>query len=177
MNGFVFPSMEGLESRRLMSASFATGGLCLIPPPVRAPVPAPTPAPTPTPARHHHHRTHATAPPPTPVGNWAGVHVTNDSVDASLHVQVSQAKNGDLYAKVAFTGVTSFQGMAQLTYSRKTGQYTLWVMSPKLVVKFSGTLVNDNPNSPEFRGSLEAYTRKGAFKGQFTLQKATPSFQ
>ena len=162
MNGFVFPSMEGLESRRFLSATFATGGLCLIPPPIHAPTPPPIPAPT-TP--RHHHRRHAAATSPSPLGNWA-------TADASLSVQVSQARNGDLFAKVAFTGGTSFQGSAQLTYSKATGQYTMWVMSPKLVVKFSGTLVISDRDTPEFHGSLETYTRKGAFKGQFVLQKS-----
>jgi hypothetical protein len=168
MNGFVLPSMEGLESRRLMSATFATGGLCLIPPRSHPPTPAPTPTPTPVPTagRHHHHRTRAAAPSPSPVGDWAG-----NSIDASLEVRVSQAGNGDLFAKVAFTGATSFQGSAQLTYSSTTGQFTMWVVSPRLVVKFSGTLVTPNRDVPEFHGSLETYSRKGAFKGQFVLQK------
>lgn len=158
MNGFVFPSMEDLESRRLLSASFVTGGLCLIPPPTRAPTPAPIPAPT---TGRHHHRSHAAATSPSPIGNWA-------TGDASLKVQVSQARNGDLFAKVAFTGATSFQGSAQLTYSSVTGQYTMWVMSPRLVVKFSGMIATTG----EFQGSLETYTRQGAFKGQFVLQKS-----
>ena len=157
MNGFVFPSMECLESRRLLSATFATGGLCLLPPPTRAPTPAPIPVPT-TP--RHHHRSHAAVTSPSPIGNWA-------TGDAALNVQVSQARNGDLFAKVAFTGATSFQGSAQLTYSSTTGQYTMWVMSPRLVVKFSGRMATTG----EFQGSLETYTRKGAFKGQFVLQK------
>jgi hypothetical protein len=161
MNGFVFPSMEGLESRRLMSATFATGGLCLIPPPAHPPTPVPTPV-----HHHHHHRARAAAPSPTPVGVWAA-----NSLDATLQVRVSQARSGDLFAKVAFTGASSFQGSAQLTYSSTTGQYTMWVVSPRLVVKFSGTLVAANREAPEFHGSLEVYSRKGAFKGQFVLQK------
>ena len=159
MNGFVFPSMERLEPRGFFSVTLVTGGLCLIPPPVHAPTPAPVPAP-----RHQHHRTPASAS-PSLVGNWA-------TGDTSLQVQVSQSRSGDLFAKVAFTGGTSFQGSAQLTYSKATGQYTMWVMSPKLVVKFSGTLVISDRGTPEFHGSLETYTRKGAFKGQFVLQKS-----
>src|SRR4051794_5133879 len=84
MNGFVFPSMEDLESRRLLSATFATSGLCLIPPPTHTPTPTPAP-----PAigrhHHHHHRIRVAAPSPSPVGDWAA-----DSVDASLQVSVSQ---------------------------------------------------------------------------------------
>jgi len=86
-------------------------------------------------------------------------------------VRVSQARNGDLFAKVAFTGVTSFQGSSQLTPSSTTGQFTMWVVSPRLVVKFSGSLETANRETPEFHGSLETYSRKGAFKGQFVLQK------
>jgi hypothetical protein len=152
--------MEGLESRRLMTATFATGGLCLIPPPTHIPTPAPIPV------HHHHHRTRAAAPSLTPVGDWAAT-----SIDATLQVRVSQAGNGDLFAKVAFTGATSFQGSAQLTPSSTTGQFTMWVVSPRLVVKFSGTLESAGRDAPEFHGSLETYRRKGAFKGQFVLQK------
>jgi hypothetical protein len=161
MNGIVCPSMEDLESRRLFSTSFGTGGLCLIPPPARAPAPAPALIPVPTTHRHHH-RSLAAAPSPSPVGDWA-----SDSVDASLQVHVSQASNGDLFAKVAFSGVISFQGSAQLTYRSSTGQFSMWVMSPKLVVKFSGTMTTTG----EFNGSLETYTRNDAFKGQFVLQR------
>jgi hypothetical protein len=144
-----------------MSATFATGGLCLIPPPIHAPIPAPTPV------RHHHrHRARAAAPSLTPVGDWAA-----NSLNGILQVQVSQTRSGDLFAKVAFTGATSFQGSAQVSYSSTTGQYTMWVMSPKLIVKFSGTLETANRDVPEFHGTLESYTRKGAFKAQFMLQK------
>jgi hypothetical protein len=160
MNGAVRPSMDVLESRRLMSATFATAGLCLIPPQARAPTSAPTPV------HHHHHRARAAAPSPTPVGDW-----TANSTGATLQVRVSQASNGDLFTKVAFTGATSFQGSAQLTHSSSTGRYTMWVVSPRLVVKFSGTLVTANREAPEFHGSLETYSRKGAFKAQFVLQK------
>jgi hypothetical protein len=86
-------------------------------------------------------------------------------------VRVSQTSNGDLFAKVAFTGAASFEGSAQLTYSSATGQYTMWVVSPRLVAKFSGSMVTANREAPEFQGALETYTRKGAFKGQFVLQK------
>ena len=174
MNGSVFPSMESLESRRLLSATLVASGLCLIPPPAHAPAPVP---PTPAPVHHHRHRSHAAAATPGPLGDWAGIHVTNDSVDASLQVHVSQAKNGELFAKVAFTGSTSFSGSAQLTYNRTTGQYAMWIMSPKLVVKFSGTLTTDSRGTPEFHGSLESYTRKGAFKAQLILQKAASPAQ
>jgi hypothetical protein len=160
MNGSVRPSMEALELRRLMTATFATSGLCLIPPPTYPPTPVPTPM------HHHHHRARAAAPSPTPLGDWVG-----DSTDAFLQVRVSQARTGDLFAKVAFTGDRSFQSSGQLNYSSTTGQFTMWVMSPKLVVKFSGTLITDIRNAPEFQGSLESYTRQGTFKAQFVLQK------
>jgi hypothetical protein len=161
MNGSVRPSMEALESRRLMTGTFATGGLCLIPPPAHPPTPAPIPV-----HHHHRHRAGAAAPSLTPVGDWAA-----NSIDAFLQVRVSQARTGDLFAKVAFTGDRSFQSSGQLNYSSTTGQFTMWVMSPKLVVKFSGTLITDIRNAPEFQGSLESYTRQGTFKAQFVLQK------
>jgi len=154
MNGSVRPSLEALESRRLMTATFATGGLCLIPPPIHVPAPV-----------HHHHPSHA-APSPTPVGDWLA-----SSDNAALQVQISQARSGDLFAKVAFTGATSFQSSGQLNYSSTTGQFSMWVMSPKLIIKFSGTLVMGDRQVPEFHGSLETYSRKGAFKAQFMLQK------
>jgi hypothetical protein len=167
--------MEGLESRRLMSTFLTSGGLCLPPgrpstpgqnqtPPPPSPSPAPAPAPVP---KHRHHRAAAGAQPlvalvPLLLGNWS----TN-----SFEVTVSQSRTGELFAKASFTGAIPFQGSAQLTYSSATGQFSLFVVSPKLVVKFSGTLVTANRETPEFQGLLQSYTRRGAFKGSFTLQK------
>ncbi|MDB5320271.1 MAG: hypothetical protein JWN40_1902 [Phycisphaerales bacterium] len=166
--------MEGLESRQLMSTVLTSGGLCL--PPGRPSTPGqtqppPPPPPTPTPPatvpKHRHHRAAAGAQPlvalvPLLLGNW--------STD-SLEVTVSQSRTGELFAKASFTGAIPFQGSAQLTYTSATGQFALFVVSPKLVVKFSGTLVTTNRETPEFQGLLQSYTRRGAFKGSFTLQK------
>jgi len=96
------------------------------------------------------------------VGEWGA--------DDRLAVRLTQARTGELFAKVAFTGPIPFQGSAQITYNGATGRFTLFVLSAKLVVKFEGALIPD-PELPVFSGSLHSYTRNGAFKGQFTLQK------
>jgi hypothetical protein len=111
---------------------------------------------------------------PLLIGAWNANHFTSDgTVDASLAVRVSQSRSGELFAKVGFTGTESFQGTAQLSYNSKTGHFTLFVVSPKLVVKFEGSLVTSR-DAPEFHATMQSYTRRGAFKGQFILQKTEP---
>lgn len=172
-------SMEGLEGRTLFSTTLFSAGLCL--PPSPAPTPSgpvvSSPTPTPTPRHHHHHRTPSSPVPvalvPLLLGQWQGDVVdANGPVGSTLAVNVTQSKTGELFAKLGFTGSLGFQGSAQFTYDSVTQHFRAWVVSPKLVVKIEGKPFIDSDRLPEFQGEIQFYTRKAAFKGQFTLQQS-----
>jgi hypothetical protein len=190
----ILPTIEMLESRRLMSTSVFLGGECL--PHVPTPTPSPTPSPTPGDGNgqgddndqgdHHHPDPNPTPDPkptpnptPTPppvsvvipevIGNWSGSHSSSDkSVQGSLSLDVTEPTDGDLAAHVDFTGPQRIRWSGQLLYNAQTGHFTMFYLSSKLVAKFDATLGLDN-GTPTLQGTVEYFTAQGSYKSTFLM--------
>jgi len=179
-------SVEALEGRVLFSTAIFSPALCLPPsstptptgPVASSPTPAPPPpAPTPTVRhRHRHHRAPSATPipvVPVPValGQWQGDLVdSNGPAGTSLAVNVTQSKSGELFAKFEFTGSLSLRGSTQVTYDSTTQHFRVWIISPKLVMKIEGKPFTNSDGVTQLQSEIQYYTRRGAFKGQVTLQ-------
>lgn len=187
----ILPSVEILESRRLMSTSVFLGGECLphIPNPTPSPTPPPTPSPTPGDGNNqgdddhdqgdHHHPDPDPNPTPTPppikvvtpevIGNWSGSHSSSDkSVQGSLSLDVTEPTDGGLTARVDFTGTQRIRWSGQLLYDDQTGHFTMYYLSSKLVAKLDATLGADG-GSPVLSGTVEYFTRDGSYTSTFSL--------
>jgi hypothetical protein len=188
---------EMLESRQLLAApSVFLGAECLPsapPPPVfgqpSAPLPS-SPAPSnpsapsdPTsPGHHPTPNKPKPKPKPTPkpkpnpkpvpaaqlVGEWAGRHAEVDGdVEGGMTLRVGKVK-GDLFGEVTFDGPLAFEHTSRLNYSAKTGRFTLYVVSPKLVIRVDGA-VTGRGNNARLEGDVQYYTKQGAYKATFAL--------
>jgi hypothetical protein len=163
--------LELLEARRFLSAPHHG----IVP---DAPV---SPAATHHRGDHHHHRHGVTRSLPggaprnaltsTLLGNWIGSHYSEDdqqTPDATLSLRVTQGRSGDLFAQMDLTGAGAISKSSQILYNNKTGHFTLYVVTPKLVVRMEG-LLTSNRETPELQVSIQRYTPTGAYKGTFTL--------
>jgi hypothetical protein len=128
---------------------------------------------------HHHYSAKRSLPGGAPrnaltstlLGNWIGAHYSDDNQqtpDATLSLRVTQGRSGDLFAKLDLTGSGAVSKSSQILYNNKTGRFTLYVVTPKLVVRMEG-LLTSNRETPELRVSVQCYTPTGSYKGRFTL--------
>jgi hypothetical protein len=194
-NEGILPTVEALESRRLMSTSVFLGTECL------PHIPNPTPSPNPSPAQgdgnnqgddndqggHHDpdpnpnpdpNPTPNPAPTPPPIdvvipeviGNWSGSHSgTDKSVQGSLSLDVTEPTDGGLAGHLDFTGTQRIRWSGQLLYNAQTGHFTMYYLSSKLVAKFDATLTADGSNTPLLQGTVEYFTRDGSYTSTFAL--------
>ena len=156
--------LEPLEARRLLSAPHHR-----ILPEVDLP----------THHKAHHHGVTRSLPGGAPrnaltstlLGNWIGSHYPDDNQqtpDATLSLRVTQGRTGDLFGQVDLTGAGAVSKSSQILYNNKTGRFTLYIVTPKLVVRMQG-LLTSNRETPELRVSIQCYTPTGSYKGSFTL--------
>ncbi|HEY7116583.1 MAG TPA: hypothetical protein VH475_08355 [Tepidisphaeraceae bacterium] len=107
---------------------------------------------------------------PTLIGTWSGSHASTDPVyQGTLSLKVSEARHGELFAALDFTGKQSFQVSGQLTYDQPTGRLSLLVLSPKLVVKVTMTLGGKKGHGAALEGEIEYYTPQTSYNGTFGL--------
>jgi hypothetical protein len=81
---------------------------------------------------------------------------------------VTQSRTGDLFGRLNLKALNGFDGSAQLSYNATTGRLKFYVISPRLVVKFEGSLAAST-SVPWFVGSLQSYTSGGVYRGSFAL--------
>jgi hypothetical protein len=128
---------------------------------------------------HHHHGVTRSLPGGAPrnaltstlLGNWIGSHYSEDdqqTPDATLSLRVTQGRSGDIFGQVDLTGPGAISKSSQILYNNKNGHFTLYVVTPKLVVRMEG-LLTSNRETPELRVSIQCYTQTGSYKGNFTL--------
>lgn len=189
----ILPTVEILESRRLMSTSVFLGGACLphIPTPNPAPgdgngqgddndqgdhnTPDPKPNPDPNPNPKPTPNPTPTPPPvdvviPEVIGNWSGSHSSTDKgVQGSLSLDVTEPTTGDLAGHIDFTGPQRIRWSGQLLYNAQTGHFTMYYLSSKLVAKFDATLGTDGNNTPVLSGTVEYFTADGSYRSTFSL--------
>jgi len=181
-----------------MSTSVFLGTECLphIPNPTPSPTPPPTPSPTPGDGNNQgddndqggHHDPDPNpnpnpnptpnptpAPPPIEVvapeviGNWSGSHSSSDkSVRGSLSLDVTEPTDDGLAGQVDFTGPQHIRWSGQLLYNARTGHFTMYYLSSKLVAKLDATLGADG-GAPVLAGTVEYFTRDGSFTSTFSL--------
>ena len=108
----------------------------------------------------------------TLLGNWIGSHSSDDhgpqTPDATLSLRVTQGRSGDIFGQVELTGPGAVSKSSQILYNAKNRHFTLYVVTPKLVVRMEG-LLTSNRETPELRVSIQCYTPTGSYKGSFTL--------
>jgi hypothetical protein len=103
------------------------------------------------------------------LGNWSGTLLAADQTyEVTIAMTVSQSASGDLFGRVNLKALNGFDGSAQLTYNATTGRLKFYVISPRLVIKFAGSLTAAN-SAPWFIGALESYTSGGVYRGSFAL--------
>ena len=130
--------------------------------------------------RHHHQSLKRSLPGGAPrnaltstlLGNWIGSYSADDpgpqTPDATLSLRVTQGQSGDIFGQVDLTGPAGISKSSQILYNNKTGRFTLYVVTPKLVVRIEGRLTS-NRETPELRVRIQCYTQTGSYKGTFTL--------
>ena len=190
------PTLETLESRRLMAVTPLFSADCLprpIPPGTgnggvsRPPTPTPTPTPTPKPGHDgndhegdgdHHNPTPDVTPAPIKtvipkvIGNWSGAHATPDKLlggNLSLEVRQSKINADELSALLDFTGPQDIRWSGQLLYDGQTGHLTMYYLSSKLVARMEATLVTGG-QAPTLVGTVEYFTKDGSYKAAFSLR-------
>jgi hypothetical protein len=103
------------------------------------------------------------------VGKWSGTLLSADQTsELSISMAVTQSSTGDLFGRLDLKALNGFDGSAQLAYDAATGHLKFYVISPRLVVKFDGTLA-PGTGTPWFVGSLQSYTSAGVYRGSFAL--------
>jgi hypothetical protein len=192
------PTIEALESRRLMSTSVFLGGQCLPPAPTPTPTPTipptpnPNPIPTPTPGHGGGHDdddndqgddddnpspTPDPRPAPDPIdmvvpqlaGNWTGTHATPDNTGSgTLSLGIRAPEDDDLLASLDFTGPRRIRWTGQLLYNTSTGHLTMYYLSSKLVAKLDAVLVTTN-GTTTLQGTIEYHTPDDFYTATFSL--------
>jgi hypothetical protein len=166
---------EGLEPRCLMSAGHHVSGKTLA---ARRAAPAPSQVSksvSPSVKRQHH----APAPASTfevaggLAGQWSGgQNSLNNSFSGSVSLRISEGSAG-YYAVLQFDRPGGERVSVQSPFMlRADGQFSLQVLTAKMMVKFTGTIYNHGTRTsslPTMNGGFQYWDRQGTYKGAFAL--------
>lgn len=101
------------------------------------------------------------------LGQWSGTHSADGtSENRGLSILIQTSGNGDFSGQIDYAGTESFSITAPFRYDAKTGKFSVYSLSSKLVVRFQGQY---NTSTGAIEGVVQYASRTRGFIGTFSL--------